>query len=70
MADKKDIEKKPNAIRRWYRETTGELHKVSWPTRAEAFRMTQLVLLVMILMGAMLGIVDFMFSRLVAILVS
>lgn len=63
-------EKKPNAIQRWYRETTGELHKVSWPTMAEAIRMTQLVLLVMVLMGAMLGIVDFIFSRLVAIIVS
>lgn len=68
MAEKK--EKKPNAIQRWYRETTGELHKVTWPTPAEAFRMTQLVLLVMVLMGAMLGIVDFVFSRLVAIIVS
>lgn len=68
MAEKK--EKKPNAIQRWYRETTGELHKVTWPTPAEAFRMTQLVLLVMVLMGALLGIVDFVFSRLVAIIVS
>ena len=32
MAEK---EKKPNFITRWWRETIGELRRVSWPTPAE-----------------------------------
>ncbi len=59
MADK---EKKPrkseNAIQRYFRETTGELRKVSWPTWPEARRLTILVLLVMLAMGIFLGLMD------------
>jgi len=40
------------------RETSGELRKVSWPTWPEARRLTVLVLLVMVVMGAFLGLVD------------
>ena len=49
---------KPNAIQRYVRETSGELRKVSWPTWPEARRLTVLVLLVMVVMGAFLGLVD------------
>jgi preprotein translocase subunit SecE len=50
--------KRPNAIQRYARETSGELRKVSWPTWPEARRLTLLVLLVMVVMGAFLGLVD------------
>ena len=50
--------RKPNAIQRYIRETSGELRKVSWPTWPEARRLTLLVLLVMVVMGAFLGVVD------------
>ncbi len=50
--------KKPNAIQSYFRETTGELRKVSWPTWPEARQLTGLVLLVMIVMGILLGLVD------------
>ena len=54
MAD----EKKPNAITRFVRETTGELKKVAWPTRAEAVQLTLIVLAVMAVTALYLGIVD------------
>ncbi len=57
MAEK-DRSKKPNAIQQYFRETTGELRKVSWPTWPEARQLTGLVLLVMIAMGILLGLVD------------
>ena len=38
--------KEPNAIVRYYRETVGELKKVVWPTREEAWRLTLIVLVV------------------------
>ena len=53
-----DKSKKPNAVQRYFRETSGELRKVSWPTWPEARRLTILVLLVMVLMGIFLGLID------------
>jgi preprotein translocase subunit SecE len=47
-----------NAIVRFYRETIGELKKVSWPTRTEAIHLTIIVVFVLILMAAILGFVD------------
>ncbi len=57
MAEK-DKSKKPNAIQSFFRETTGELKKVSWPTWPEARQLTLLVLAVMIVMGIILGVTD------------
>ncbi|MBL8061635.1 MAG: preprotein translocase subunit SecE [Anaerolineales bacterium] len=59
MAEKaKQVKKKENAIQRYYRETTGELRKVSWPTWPEARRLTLLVLFVMVVVGIFLWGVD------------
>jgi preprotein translocase subunit SecE len=54
----KDKGKKPNALQSFFRETVGELRKVSWPTWPEARQLTGLVLLVMVVMGALLGATD------------
>jgi preprotein translocase subunit SecE len=54
----KDKSKKPNAIQQYFRETSGELRKVAWPTWPEARQLTSLVLLVMVVMGLLLGLVD------------
>jgi preprotein translocase subunit SecE len=50
--------KKSNPIQLFFRETTGELRKVSWPTWPEARQLTGLVLLVMVVMGIILGVTD------------
>lgn len=57
-------------IQRFWRETIGELRKVTWPTREEAWKMTRLVLVVMVIMALILGVLDFAFSRLVTFLVT
>jgi preprotein translocase subunit SecE len=57
-------------IQRFWRETIGELRKVTWPTPKEAWKMTRLVLLVMVLMAAILGVLDFAFSQLISLLVA
>ncbi len=70
MAPKK---KKLNIIQkfqRFWRETIGELRKVTWPTPEEAWKMTRLVLIVMIIMALILGVLDFAFSRLITLLVA
>jgi preprotein translocase subunit SecE len=62
--------KQPNRIARWWRETIGELRKVSWPTIQETRRLTGIVLLVMFLMSAVLGLLDWVFSQLIGLLVA
>ena len=49
---------KDSAIGRFYRETVGELRKVSWPSRAEAINLTTIVLVVLVGMALFLGLVD------------
>ena len=65
MAEKaKKVKKTENAVQRYFRETTGELRKVSWPTWPEARRLTALVLVVMIVVGIFLAGMDFLASQL------
>jgi preprotein translocase subunit SecE len=70
VADKNDKVKQPSGLKRWYRETMGELRKVSWPTRQEAQRLTGIVVVVMIAMSMLLGILDYLFSSLVTLILS
>ena len=65
-------EKKPTLFQKtknWWRQTIGELRKVTWPTREDALALTRIVLIVTVIMSAILGILDFIFSRLVGLLV-
>ncbi len=65
MAEKeKRSRKSENAVQRYFRETTGELRKVTWPTWPEARRLTGLVLLVMVIVGIFLAGVDALASGL------
>ena len=50
--------KKTNPVQLYFRETIGELRKVSWPTRREALQLTGLVIVVMVVVGIILGITD------------
>jgi preprotein translocase subunit SecE len=59
----------PNAIVRYFRETRGEIRKVTWPTREESRRLTAIVLGVTTVMALFLGILDFIFSNLIQELV-
>ena len=64
MAAKKKTSKKQNGIQRFVRETTGELRKVSWPSRDEAWHLTLVVIATMIAVGAFLSLVSGISSRL------
>lgn len=66
MAEKTGKEKKrKNVLVRWWRETVGELRKVTWPTRQEAWHLTRIVIVVMMIMSAFLFFLDFVFSKLI-----
>ena len=68
MADKDKKVRHQNAIQRYFTETSGELRKVSWPTRQEAVQLTILVVIVMAAMAIFLGLVDFAASKLLNLL--
>jgi len=70
MPEKKKSVKKTNPFVRWWRETTGELRKVTWPTPQEAWRLTKVVIMVMLVMSAILGLLDFVFTRLIAVVLT
>ena len=65
-----DYATKTNRISRWFRETIGELRKVHWPTPQETWNLTKIVLLVMLVMSAILGLLDFIFSVVITTLVA
>ncbi len=67
MADKVQHTKKEGRIKRWWRETIGELRKVNWPSAKEAWRLTKIVILVILVMGALLGGLDFAFTKLMGL---
>ncbi len=69
MAAKKKIGKKQqNPIQRYFRETAGELRKVSWPSREEATHLTIIVVVTMIFMGAFLSLVSGLSGKLLDLL--
>ena len=51
-------------VRRYFRETIGELRKVSWPTRTQALNLTGIVLIVIVAMTIFLGVLDVAFVQL------
>ena len=53
-------------IKKWWRETLGELRKVTWPTPQEAWRLTKIVLVVMAGMSHCLRHARSLFSCLIA----
>lgn len=59
-----------NPIVRYFRETRGELRKVTWPTREEAWRLTLIVLGVTAAMAIFLGVIlDATFSTAIQFLI-
>ena len=68
--DKSVARRRPNRIQMYFRETIGELRKVSWPTWNEAKNLTIVVVIVTFSMSAILGILDFLFTRLFALILS
>ncbi len=53
-------------VRTFFRETVGELKKVTWPTRKEALNLTGIVLLVIFAVGLYLGLWDYIFTKVFA----
>jgi preprotein translocase subunit SecE len=77
LSDKKEFDvagrdeksKRENRIRRFIRETTGELRKVTWPTWPEARNLSIIVIIVLVIMAIFLWLVDLSATQLLALIV-
>jgi preprotein translocase subunit SecE len=61
--------KKENRFTRFYTETRSELRKVVWPARREWVNLTIIVIATAIGVGAVLGLIDYIFERLILLIV-
>ncbi len=61
--------KKENAIIRYLKDTRAEIRKVSWPSREEAMNLTGIVIAVAAFMVALLGLVDYIFTRIFSFII-
>lgn len=59
----------PNPVTRYWKETRGELRKVTWPTREESQRLTAIVIGVTILFALFLWVFDLLFSNVIQLLI-
>jgi len=60
---------KMNPVVKYFRETRGELKKVTWPTREESQRLTLIVLAVTAAFAIFLGALDFGFSQIIGFII-
>jgi preprotein translocase subunit SecE len=58
-----------NSLSRYIRETRGELRKVTWPTREEAWRLTAIVLGVTAVFAVFLWAMDSLFSNAIRLVI-
>ena len=61
--------KKENRIVKYLKETRAEMRKVTWPTRDEAVRLTGIVLATTVAFSLFLGLVDYLLSKVFALLI-
>jgi preprotein translocase subunit SecE len=67
VAGKDEKPKREGRLARFWRETVGELRKVSWPSRQQAINLTIVVLIVMSVMSIFLFAVDHLATVLLAL---
>ena len=58
MAGKGEKSQRENRFQRFFRETAGELRRVTWPTWLEARNLTVVVLIVLVIMAIFLYLID------------
>ena len=59
----------PNPVTKYWKETRGELRKVTWPTREESQRLTAIVIGVTIAFALFLWVFDLLFSNVIQLLI-
>lgn len=55
-------------VSRYLSEVSTELKKVTWPTRQQTIDKTLLVIVVSVIVGAYIGLLDYLFTQVAAII--
>jgi preprotein translocase subunit SecE len=66
---KGDRSKRENAVQRFFRETMGELRRVTWPTWLEARNLTVVVIIVLVIMALFLWSIDGLATKLLTLMI-
>ncbi len=64
---KKDKEKKKRS--NFFKEVISELKKVSWPSKKDVIKATGVVLVLSVVLGAIVGAFDYLFSTIIGLIV-
>jgi len=54
----------------FFKEAKTELKKVTWPTRQEAIRLTEIVIGITVAVGLYIGALDYLFTKLIGIILN
>lgn len=57
------------APKKFLKEVRAELLKVSWPTKKEVLRLTTIVVGISLFVGLYIGLLDFVFTKLIQLIV-
>jgi len=68
VAGRENRAKRESGVRRFFRETSGELRRVSWPTWLEARNLTMIVIIVLVIMAIFLWLIDLSATRLLSLM--
>ena len=69
MAGKDEKTKRENKLQRFFRETMGELRRVSWPSWPEARNLTVVVIIVLVIMALFLYMIDAVAAKILALVI-
>jgi len=58
-----------NKVTRFLKEVQAELKKVAWPNRNETMSSTTIVIVSVLILTVFIGILDFIFSRVINLLI-
>lgn len=59
-----------NQITNYFREVRVELTKVSWPKREEVIKLTAVVSIISVIVGAYLGALDLLFTKMLEYIIN
>lgn len=61
---------RPQFGQNFFKEAYAELKRVNWPTRDQTLRLTAVVILVSVFVGAYIGLLDSLFTKLATFLIT
>jgi preprotein translocase subunit SecE len=58
-----------NSVIAFVRQVRDEMNQVTWPTKDQTIRLTTIVIVVTVVVGAYLGALDYLFTKLMGLII-